>query len=273
MRSLLVSMGVSVLLLFAACDGAAGDDKDTAWRALPLVKDGKVHESWAQIGWGSFGVEGETLRTDCDDKGMGLLLYRPERIGNCEVRVVFKTRDARANSGVFVRIDDGILTRLQEKTTPVRRSPDGKLSKEELQKLMDASTREEGPWYAVHHGYEVQICDTGDALHRTGAIYSLAKAASLPRPETPAWRTMIIRLQESVVDVSVDGRHASHFDPDGKDVPPLRNWTEPRREPRRPVMGYLGLQNHDPGDVVYFKEISVRPLSSRERLTHAGAVR
>jgi hypothetical protein len=29
-----------------------------------------------------------------------------------------------------------------------------------------------------------------------------------------------------------------------------------------PVSGtaYIGLQNHDPGDVVYFKEVSVRPL-------------
>jgi hypothetical protein len=25
-------------------------------------------------------------------------------------------------------------------------------------------------------------------------------------------------------------------------------------------MGYIGLQNHDPGDIVWFREISVRPL-------------
>jgi hypothetical protein len=25
-------------------------------------------------------------------------------------------------------------------------------------------------------------------------------------------------------------------------------------------MGYIGLQNHDPGDVVWFRDISVRPL-------------
>jgi hypothetical protein len=267
MRSLLL-IGVASLLLLSAAhvaqNTAAGDEKksERPWRALPLIKDGKVHDNWTQIGWGGFGVEVETLRTDCDEKGMGLLLYRAERFGNCQVRVVFKTRDARSNSGVFVRIDDGILAKLQEKTPPVRRESDGKLSKEELQKLMDASDREQGPWYAVHHGYEVQICDTGDALHRTGAIYSLAGAATLPRPEPPVWRTLIITLQGNIIDVEVDGRHASRFDPDGKDVPPARNWTEPRRQPRRPVMGYLGLQNHDPGDVVYFKEISVRPLGS-----------
>ena len=31
-------------------------------------------------------------------------------------------------------------------------------------------------------------------------------------------------------------------------------------EAKRPLAGYIGLQNHDPGDVVFFKEVSVRPL-------------
>jgi hypothetical protein len=53
------------------------------------------------------------------------------------------------------------------------------------------------------------------------------------------------------------------FDPAGKDVPRERQWYEPKREPRRPETGYLGLQNHDPGDVVWFKEVSVRGLEDR----------
>ena len=36
------------------------------------------------------------------------------------------------------------------------------------------------------------------------------------------------------------------------------------REPQRPETDYLGLQNHDPGDVVWFREISVRPLPAAE---------
>ena len=48
--------------------------------------------------------------------------------------------------------------------------------------------------------------------------------------------------------------------PAGKDVPADRKWFEPKREPKRPTAGYLGLQNHDPGDVVFFREVSVRPL-------------
>jgi hypothetical protein len=29
---------------------------------------------------------------------------------------------------------------------------------------------------------------------------------------------------------------------------------------KRPEVGYIGLQTHDPGDVVYFKDVSVRPM-------------
>jgi hypothetical protein len=60
--------------------------------------------------------------------------------------------------------------------------------------------------------------------------------------------------------VDVDGKRVTTFDPAGKDVPAGREWYEPRREPKRPAAGYIGLQTHDPGDVVDFKEVCVRPL-------------
>ncbi len=44
------------------------------------------------------------------------------------------------------------------------------------------------------------------------------------------------------------------------DAPPRKHWSEPVRERKRPARGYIGLQNHDPGDVVWFKEVSVRSL-------------
>ena len=36
-----------------------------------------------------------------------------------------------------------------------------------------------------------------------------------------------------------------------------------RRDAKRPQSGYVGLQAHDPGDVVRFKEVSVRPLAEK----------
>src|SRR5262249_39650932 len=110
------------------------------------------------------------------------------------------------------------------------------------------------------HGYEIQICDDSNEYHRTGAIYSLAKAAPLPNKRPTDWRTMVITLKGNVVLVDIDGKRITTFDPDRHDAPRERQWFEPKREPRRPKSGYIGLQNHDPGDVVFFKEVSVRPL-------------
>jgi hypothetical protein len=62
------------------------------------------------------------------------------------------------------------------------------------------------------------------------------------------------------ITVDVDGKRLSSFDPAAVDNPPRKTWTEPIREIKRPTHGYLGLQNHDPGDIVWFKEVSVRPL-------------
>jgi hypothetical protein len=42
-------------------------------------------------------------------------------------------------------------------------------------------------------------------------------------------------------------------------VPPKQRWYEPERV-RRPDVGYIGLQNHDAGSKVRYKEVSVRPL-------------
>jgi Domain of Unknown Function (DUF1080) len=261
MRTTILFLSLPFVLMTALClTGRADETAAVGWRSLPLIKDGKVHPDWAQIGYGGFAVEDDTLRTEPDERGLGLLLYRKEKFGNCEIRVVFKAKDAKSNSGVFVRIDDGILKKLDEKHDPARRDKDGKLTKESLATFMEASEEGRGPWFAVHHGYEVQICDEGDAFHRTGSIYSLAKSAA-PVKKPTEWKTMVILLKSDLVLVEMDDKRITTFNPAGKDVPKDRKWFEPKREPKRPEVGYIGLQNHDPGDVVYFKEVSVRPFA------------
>ena len=127
---------------------------------------------------------------------------------------------------------------------------------------MEASAeREEGPWFAVHRGYEVQIAGGGDPLHGTGAIYSLATTSAASK-KAGEWRTMVITLAGEQIFVDLDGRRVTTFDPRSPNLPPQKQWYEPKRGPKRPEAGYLGLQNHDPGDVVWFKEVSVRPLPS-----------
>jgi hypothetical protein len=156
-----------------------------------------------------------------------------------------------------VRLADSILDQAGRPGAAFDRSS-GKISKESMDRVKASNEREEGAWYAVHHGYEVQIMDSGDAYHRTGAIYSLAPSTATPKPGE--WRTMIITLAGDRISVDLDGQRVTDFDPKSTSIPARKNWPEPKREPKRPAAGYLGLQNHDPGDIVWFKEVSVRPL-------------
>jgi hypothetical protein len=74
---------------------------------------------------------------------------------------------------------------------------------------------------------------------------------------------MIITLDSDIVRVEVDGKLLSTLDSKSPNLPARTQWYEPKRDTTRPQSGYIGLQNHDPGDVVYFKEVSVRPLPPR----------
>src|SRR5947209_6972207 len=149
------------------------------WRQL---FNGRDLDGWEHVGPGKFVIENGVLRSE---GGMGLLWYTGEKFGNCRVRVVFKTTSAAANSGVFVRISD----------------------------------RPTDEWFAVHHGYEVQICDSQDDYHRTGAIYSLAKPTNLASKPPGEWNVMEITLNGPRIRVNLNGVAVTDFDPAGS-VPP-----------------------------------------------------
>jgi hydrogenase maturation factor len=251
--------GVAMLCSLAL---ARGEDTkaEPAWRPLPLIADGKVADGWCHVGWGGFAVDDGALRTECDPKGLGLLVYEKERFGNCQLRVVFRSKDAKSNAGVFVRIADGILEQVRHPGATFDRDAGGRISQASMKRMMESAEREEGPWFAVHRGYEVQIMDENDELHRTGAIYSLAASSAISGKPPGEWKTMIITLVDNRILVDLEGQRVTGFDPASPNVPRERKWFEPKREPKRREVGYLGLQNHDPDDVVWFKEISVRPL-------------
>jgi len=249
-----------LILTFAASLAYCAETKtDSGWRPLPLIKDGKVDPNWMHVGWGGFVADNETIRTDCDPRGLGLLVYKKERLGNCQIRAVFKTKDKNSNSGVYVRIADGILDQKDKPGAAFDRDAAGKPSDESMQKMKASGERDEGPWYAVHHGYEVQIAGGGDTWHRTGAVYSLAPSSVIAKPDD--WNTMIITLDGDKILVDLNGQRTTTFDSKSPDLPPRKQWHEPKREPKRPQKGYIGLQNHDPGDFVWFKEISMRPIA------------
>jgi hypothetical protein len=186
-----------------------------SWK--PLF-NGKDMSGWQMVGPGRFVLEDGMLKTE---GGMGLLWYTGQKFGNTTIRVVFKTASANANSGVYIRIPE-----------PPK-----------------------DPWYAVHHGYEVQIDAAGDEWHCTGAIYSLSKVTERAQKPQGEWNTLEITLKGQETVVVLNGKTVNDFF-GNQPVPERKQWYEPERGPR-PDFGYIGLQNHDARSTVYFKEISV----------------
>src|SRR5918997_1554269 len=67
------------------------------------------------------------------------------------------------------------------------------------------------PWYAVHHGFEVQIADGGRPDRGTGSIYTFAKANA--RPGKPLeWNTLEITLKGDRVFTAINGVPVADFD-------------------------------------------------------------
>lgn len=181
--------------------------------------NGKDLSGWEMVGPGRFVVEEGMLKPE---GGMGLLWYTGKKFGNATVRVVFKTMGSRDNSGVYIRFPDA----------------------------------PKDPWYAIHNGYEVQIDSGDDDWHCTGSIYSLSKVSKRSQKPAGEWNTLEIVLQgQKRTIVKLNGEVVNDFT-EGGAVPPRTKHYEPVRGPRA-EFGYIGLQNHDAGTKLYFREISV----------------
>ena len=214
---------LSLILACTAPGFAQGGPDASGWK--PLF-DGKGLDGWEHVGPGRFVVEDGLLKTE---GGMGLLWYSREKLGDCVIRVVYKTGTERSNSGVYVRI--------AEKPTD--------------------------PWYAVHHGFEVQIADGGKPERRTGSIYTFAPAEAQPGKPLE-WNTLEVTLKGNRISSVINGTPVADFD--SSDLKPQavdkNDHGDPARGPR-PEKGYIGLQNHDKDSVVFFKEVTVLPLPAK----------
>ncbi|MDQ2712400.1 MAG: DUF1080 domain-containing protein [Acidobacteriota bacterium] len=213
----------SVLGLFLAAALLPAAPASGEWKQL---FNGENLDGWKHVGPGGMTVEDGLIHTH---GGMGLLYWTGGKVGDCVIRVVFKMRDTNDNSGVFVRIP----------------------------------SEPADPWMPVNKGYEVQIDnhpETGgeDEYHVTGTLYSLTKPLAKPGKPGPEWNTMEITLDGPHTIVEVNGQKVTDYT-EGQPVPPKKLSFEPERG-RRPDSGYFGLQNHSDNDIVFFKEVAIRPL-------------
>src|ERR1035441_5326269 len=61
-----------------------------------------------------------------------------------------------------------------------------------------------------------------------------------------------------VLEMMLNGVKVTDYK-EGDPVPERKFSFEPFRGPR-PAMGYFGLQNHSDNDIVFFKEVAIKPL-------------
>jgi Domain of Unknown Function (DUF1080) len=188
--------------------------------------NGQDLTGWEHVGPGGMTVEDGLIRTH---GGMGLLWWTGGKVGDCVIHVVYKMRDKNDNSGVFVRIP-----------IPPRE-----------------------PWMPVNYGYEVQIDDEPeksgeDEYHVTGTLYSLTKPLARPGKPGPEWNTMEITLDGPHTVVVLNDVKVTDYT-EGQPVPAKKFDFEPQRG-QRSNEGYMGLQNHSDKDIVFFKEVSIKPL-------------
>lgn len=184
--------------------------------------NGKDLDGWQQVGPGYFVVKDGMMKTD---GGMGMLWYVREKIAHATIRVVFKLTAKESDSGVFIRIP--------EKPTE--------------------------PWMPINRGYEVEIGDWPDDYSCTGVLYTFTKALARSIKPLGEWNAMDITIDGPRTIVYLNGVKVTDFT-EGQSVPAKPPGShDPDRGPR-PNSGFIGLQNH-PGSEVYFKEVSVTPLS------------
>lgn len=224
---LMLWLTITILLTSQLAQGisvnSVQEEDTTQWIQL---FNGKDLSGWEHVGDGSMSVENGMIR---GHGGMGLLYWTGAKFGNCMIRVVFRMEKTNSNSGVFVRI-------------PI--------------KPYEA-------WMPVYYGYEIQIDNMPelsgeDEYHYTGMIYSLTKPLAKTGKPGPEWNTMEITLDGPRTIVYLNGVKVTDYT-DGDPVPPRKFDFEPFRGPR-PDYGFMGVQNHGDEDVVFFKEISVKPL-------------
>ena len=149
------------------------------------------------------------------------LWYTKEKIGNATLRVVYKSSDKTANSGVFIRI------------------PERPKSEDD----------------AINHGIEVQIDESGDEWHSTGVLYSMTQAKARPYKPAGEWNIMEITMKGPRTIVKLNGTLVTDYDGVSL-VPPKRGRYEPERGPR-PNSGYIAIQHHGGAATVWFREISL----------------
>jgi hypothetical protein len=97
------------------------------------------------------------------------------------------------------------------------------------------------PWIPVREGYEIQIAGDKPDEHATGAVYSFKRADKIPL-RAGDWNDYEITVVGQQYTIKLNGEVINTYTGD------------------RATEGMIGLQNHGDGDVVWFRNVRIKPL-------------
>ncbi len=215
---------VGAIVLFAWLTHSEAEEHSKAWRQL---FNGKDLTGWKLIGDGQMKVEKGFIKAG--GEGTGLLYWTGGKVGNCILRVVYRMQHENDNSGIYIRIP--IEPREEQ-------MPD-------------------------NYGYEINIDNHPerwgeDDYYVTGTLYSFTKALAQPWKPGPKWNTMDISLNGPRTVVILNGVKVTDYT-EGDPVRERKAGQDSERG-RRPDQGWIGLQGYSHDEVVFFKQVAMRPL-------------
>lgn len=146
--------------------------------------------------------------------GMGLFWYSVKKYKDFTLELDFKCSEKNTNSGIFLRIPD----------IPTNND-------------------------YIYHSFEIQIYDSGDGIHKTGAVYDAEPPRVDAFKEPGEWNHFKIIFKGDRIQVELNSTEVIDWnaEPKGK----VKDFAKE---------GYIGLQNHDSRSPVYFRNIFIKEL-------------
>jgi len=110
---------------------------------------------------------------------------------------------------------------------------------------------QEGGWPL--HGYEVQVNNSQSDWRRTGSLYGIADVKETYASDDE-WYTEYVRVEGNRIIIKINGIVVVDYTEPEK---PLREGNGVYRILKS---GTFALQGHDPGSIIFYKDIMVKPL-------------
>lgn len=202
-------LSAALIVVAAACSSTRDPVQQGPSSEWITLFDGESLDGWTMSGPGEFTLEPDGSMLS--HGGMGLLYYDEQKFRDFELELEWKVATDSTNSGVFVRFPE---------------APD--------------------PWVPVNTGYEIQIDDSQDPDHVTGAVYDFSSPFRVNSKPAGEWNTYRIRVVGQRYEIFLNGEKVNDFFGD------------------RSREGYIGLQNHDDDSKAWFRNVRIRTLPPQQ---------